>query len=675
MQRTTMKNETNNNFRTGAKFLIRLDELEVAQGVTIVGHRLEPFRDHRTPTEKLAFEDSKGKVLRQKLVIMNADRALQYFSLYGKLRMLPRIMIEDRSSMEAMPHHQYAYGDKDVHIFALDLKAIENGASLAAGDYLTVTMLDTTGTRFRIEPLPIAQFDTTLAEPWRNALIHAFKQLFATEDPTLDPIELMTRVYSLAEPLVVERPGGTYLEFSENNNILDTYLWQGIPVIWDNSTEPEQILKKLDADYLSITDTLSKQELSILQDLTNSYRESDEDFEDEFYHLAKQHELSVDSNDIELFLTAELTGHPGLTKITKKTLTSDAAFREIIIERAIDRVLVGLRLTGISETDVKVLRASALDTASNILTNINLSIIKNPTVNHAREQLMTIYERFLLWMRIIRGSLAFASEYQQEQLEQKLIKMNELLNVSYMLNEPKLPDDTLVQNLLKPGSTLLAEYLETLRDLEHLMSSRRKTRHIPENGRIPTHATLSKQGYAPSAYRYELEVILKGTKPHIYRTLLIPGNRTLADLHSCLQDAFNWEDYHLHEFRFDHMVFGEPSNENEYLVIGEDIVSLDELTLKVGNKIDYIYDLGDNWIHSIKVKSRKKLTGEEAWTSPCTCVAGARAAPPEDCGGIEGYKQMLAELEPSLFPTDKKKLPWNPENFDIEALNKMLAYR
>lgn len=668
------KDESRGTFRSGAKFLIRLNELEAAQGVAIVGHRLEPFRNYETPTEKIVFEDAAGKVLRQRLVLMEAEEALQFFTLYGELRMLPRIMMEDASNIEAFQQPGFTPEDKRVRVFALDLKAIGNGASLAAGDYLAVTMLDAGGTRFKIEPLPIARFDTTLAEPWRNALAEAFREVFATEEPSLNPIELMARVYQAAAPLVVEMPGGAYSEFFNDSDILGTFWWQGVPVLWDKNAAPKAVAKKMDTAYSSIIDDLSKAELSALQELAVDLRESEEDYDDDFYSLAKEYDLSVDSSDIELFLTVELSRYPGTTKLTRKALASNAALRERMTERAVDRVLVGLRLTGIPESGAKALRASALDAASDILDDFDLSIIKNPAVNNLREALMDIYERFLLWMRIGRKDLAFAPEYDQERFEKKLMKMNELLNVSYMLNEPELPDDKLVKDLLKPGSTGLAEYWETLKDLESLMPSRR-AKKIPEKGRVSNHATLARQGYAASRYRYELEVVLKGSKPRIYRTLLIPGNRTLADLHRCLQDAFGWKNYHLHEFSFDHMVFGEPSNEEDRVAIADDIVSLDDLALKVGHKIEYVYDFGDTWVHSIKVKSREKLEGEGVWTSLCACADGARAAPPEDCGGIEGYKEMLAELEPSLFASGKKRTRWDPESFDKEAVDKKLARR
>jgi hypothetical protein len=660
-------------FRPGAKFLIRLNELEAARGVAIVGDRLEPFRDSSTPTEKIVFEDAAGKVLRQRLVLMDAEEALQFFSLYGQLRMLPRLMIEDASNVEAFqPGH--TPGDNRVRIFALDLKAIGNGVSPAAGDYLTVMMLDAGGTRFKVEALPITQFDTTLREPWRNALAKAFMEVFATEEPSLNPIEIMARAYQAAGPLVVGSPGEAYSEFFNDSGIFGTFWWQGAPVIWDKNTTPEAVAKKMDTSYSSIIDSLSEAELSALRELAIGFCESEEDYDDDFHSLARKYDLSVDSSDIELFLTVELSRYSTVTKLTRKALRSDTSLREYVMERAVDRALVGLCLTGISESGAKALRNSALDAASDILGDFDLSIIKNPTVNNLREALMDIYERFLLWMRTPREGLAFASEYYQEELEKKLIKMNELLNVSYMLNEPELPDDTLVKDLLKPGSTGLAEYWETLGELESIMPSRR-ARKIPQRGRMPSRAVLTRQGYEASKYRYELEVVLKGSKPRLYRTLLIPGNRTLADLHRCLQDAFGWKDYHLHEFSFGHMVFGEPANEEDRVVIADDIVSLDDLALKVGHKIEYVYDFGDDWVHSIKVKSRDKLEGESVWTSLCVCVDGARAAPPEDCGGIEGYKEMLEELEPSLFASGKKKTRWDPESFDKEAVNKKLARR
>jgi hypothetical protein len=428
-------------------------------------------------------------------------------------------------------------------------------------------------------------------------------------------IKLMARAYRAAPPSILQSPGGAFSEFFNDSGI-----------------------------FTSILDGLSDEG------------------------------LSVDSDDIRLFLTVELSRCLTGADLTEQPPRLGEAVVAQVIERAVDRTLVALRLTGISESGARALRSSAQDTALAILNNFDFSILGNPTINNLREALMYIYERFLLWIRTLGEGAAHASEHYRGELEEKMTKFNELLDVAYTLNEPVLPDDGLIKELLRPGSTALAEYWKTLQELERLLPSRR-AKAIPARGRNPSRAALTRQGYEASQYRYELEVVLRGVKPRIYRTLSIPGNRTLADLHCCLQDAFGWQNYHLHEFTFDHMVFGEPSDEEDSVVIADNIVSLDDLALKVGNKIEYVYDFGDDWVHSIRVKTREKLDGETAWPLPCLCIDGARAAPPEDCGGIEAYKTMLKELEPPLFASGKKKIKWNPESFDKEAVNKKLARR
>jgi Plasmid pRiA4b ORF-3-like protein len=45
-----------------------------------------------------------------------------------------------------------------------------------------------------------------------------------------------------------------------------------------------------------------------------------------------------------------------------------------------------------------------------------------------------------------------------------------------------------------------------------------------------------------------LKVALRGTRPPVWRRLLMPGTMTLADLHQAIQAAMGWEDCHLHVF-------------------------------------------------------------------------------------------------------------------------------
>lgn len=47
---------------------------------------------------------------------------------------------------------------------------------------------------------------------------------------------------------------------------------------------------------------------------------------------------------------------------------------------------------------------------------------------------------------------------------------------------------------------------------------------------------------------FQLKVTLLGTMPPIWRRLLAPADRTLAQVHDVLQITMGWQDCHMHEF-------------------------------------------------------------------------------------------------------------------------------
>ena len=60
------------------------------------------------------------------------------------------------------------------------------------------------------------------------------------------------------------------------------------------------------------------------------------------------------------------------------------------------------------------------------------------------------------------------------------------------------------------------------------------------------------------------------------------------------------------------------------------------------------------------------------------CLEGERACPPEDCGGILGYKDLLEILKNPEDPEYETTLEWlgdfDPNAFDIEAVNHELRH-
>ena len=84
----------------------------------------------------------------------------------------------------------------------------------------------------------------------------------------------------------------------------------------------------------------------------------------------------------------------------------------------------------------------------------------------------------------------------------------------------------------------------------------------------------------------------------------------------------------------------------------------------------YTYDFGDNWIHAVKLR-RRVATAERLRRR---LVDGSRAAPPEDCGGVYGYWDLVEMFETGSGPwgLEPDEQPgwidtWKPNQFDLAA--------
>ncbi len=100
--------------------------------------------------------------------------------------------------------------------------------------------------------------------------------------------------------------------------------------------------------------------------------------------------------------------------------------------------------------------------------------------------------------------------------------------------------------------------------------------------------------------------------------------------------------------------------------------------LKSGVKrFGYDYDFGDNWEHIVAVE--KTFAPVAGQTYPA-CVDGKRNCPPEDCGGVWGYAELLEILADPAHPEREERLEWlgedfDPEEFDVSVADRRLAAR
>lgn len=80
-------------------------------------------------------------------------------------------------------------------------------------------------------------------------------------------------------------------------------------------------------------------------------------------------------------------------------------------------------------------------------------------------------------------------------------------------------------------------------------------------------------------------------------------------------------------------------------------------------KFFYIYDFGDSWEHEVLVE--KVLTAESDAHYP-VCIKAKRACPPEDCGGVWGYQELLEAIKDPDHPEHESLLEWIGGYFDSE---------
>jgi hypothetical protein len=179
---------------------------------------------------------------------------------------------------------------------------------------------------------------------------------------------------------------------------------------------------------------------------------------------------------------------------------------------------------------------------------------------------------------------------------------------------------------------------------------------------------------------YHLKVVLNATKPVIWRRLQLPGNANLGWLHAVLQVAMGWTNSHLHQFRVGELLYSDlrhnsPEFEGDPEILDEHKATLQQVAPQQKDMLGYEYDFGDSWDHQITVE--KILPPDPAAATVALCLDGARACPPEDCGGPWGYYNLLKILRnPKHEEHDSMKewlgRPLDPEAFDVEKVNSYL---
>jgi hypothetical protein len=189
----------------------------------------------------------------------------------------------------------------------------------------------------------------------------------------------------------------------------------------------------------------------------------------------------------------------------------------------------------------------------------------------------------------------------------------------------------------------------------------------------------SSQKGGPPTEIYELKITLRGTKPPIWRRVAVPGDIKLSKLHAVIQLVMGWYDCHLHQFVApDGACLGlrDPDLDLGLDVLDEHRYRLWDIADRKGACFNYEYDFGDSWEHRVRVT---KIGPPKPDLKYPTCLAGRGACPPEDCGGVWGYYELLDAVGDPRHERHAEMVEWlgterfDAGAFDQEEVNRLLA--
>ncbi|MGH1436637.1 MAG: plasmid pRiA4b ORF-3 family protein [Lewinella sp.] len=169
---------------------------------------------------------------------------------------------------------------------------------------------------------------------------------------------------------------------------------------------------------------------------------------------------------------------------------------------------------------------------------------------------------------------------------------------------------------------------------------------------------------------YQLKITLQGSsKPPIWRQILVASTINFQELHAIIQGAMGWTNSHLHAFTDSRRNFfiGIPDNSGMMDVTDGRTKKINTLLKKEKDHVLYEYDFGDGWIHTIELQ--KILPVDDKLRYPYL-LKGKGSCPPEDCGGIWGYYNMVEAINDPKHPEHEDLVEWTGlEYWDVNEVD------
>jgi len=172
---------------------------------------------------------------------------------------------------------------------------------------------------------------------------------------------------------------------------------------------------------------------------------------------------------------------------------------------------------------------------------------------------------------------------------------------------------------------------------------------------------------------YQLKITIKEITPPIWRRLLVSENITLYKLHHIIQETFGWTNSHLYFFGNIDSKIGDYELWDDKETTSDRLVNIRDVLVPENPTLIYTYDMGEDWVHTIELEQVLPTMKTQR-----KCIGGERRCPPEDCGGIRGYYQILEILKNPGTDEYREMVTWldgktDPEFIDIRMINAHLG--
>lgn len=610
-------------FFKNAEFRITPLESEVQNGYLVPGHRFIPFISRAVFPADATLKLPDGSRAPTRIIRLPFQEATAFILFHGRYGMLDYLMTDNEAnSARLVPPY-----DQPLEITVFDLQDFYSQCGFKPGDSLMLKTEDWLKGVFSVRHIPAAgNIDLAATREWTDSLRSGLED--ALDESALhhdcdEQFALMFWIASRYEDAypVLENPPLSVSAFFNMQKDLSMQTHGQISFLWPKDRPLEERLQIA---------------------MENSMDAEDE--EEGLNFFFKQLGVSVSSEEAEAYMRDALGGGE-----------TDAA-------NVLQRVISGRELHFASTADRKEFDRLWKELWTRV------SKTYNPATDPCRKLrsvFLELNDQCLQVLRQLDSTPRDPAEILSNPATMQLGELSSLISSTLcMCNH----DDEDAGAFNTDPDHIARDLSAAITDLAGQLGVNRAPRRLK--------ITLPGKRKKTAPEIFQLKISLKQARPPIWRRVLVPATIQLEELHAVIQAAFGWHNCHLHQF-IDGRTYYMPDPQDDgwgmFDFETEDSrgIQLQNLLTREKSKITYEYDFGDSWLHEILLEKILPPDGNQPLP---VCIKGKRACPPDDCGGMYGYYEMLETLD---GPDDDEKedlLEWlggplDPEEFDLEYAN------